>query len=160
MWESDDGKTFRWRLILLKTRISTVLKEWHGSPIGGHLGVMKTLQKVREHFYWNNARNDVEQCCRTCDPCAARKGPLPRSPDGNDNILVVMDYFTKWPEAYSIPDQEASTVAEVLVQHWISRFGVPLQLYSDQGRNFDSAVRKRLCEILAIDKTRTTALHS
>ncbi|GFY17219.1 methylcrotonoyl-CoA carboxylase subunit alpha, mitochondrial [Trichonephila clavipes] len=70
-----------------------------------------------------------------------------------------MDYFTKRPEAYPIPDQEASTVAEALVQHWISRFGVPLQLHSDQGRNFDSAVCKRLCEILAIDKTRTTALH-
>ncbi|GFV75368.1 retrovirus-related Pol polyprotein from transposon 412 [Trichonephila clavipes] len=60
---------------------------------------------------------------------------------------------------YPIPEQEASTVAEVLVQHWISRFGVPLQVHSDQGRNFDSAVCKRLCEILAIDKTRTTALH-
>ncbi|GFX59833.1 retrovirus-related Pol polyprotein from transposon 412 [Trichonephila clavipes] len=70
-----------------------------------------------------------------------------------------MEYFTKWPEAYPISDQEASTVAEVLVQHWISRFGVPLQLHSDQGRNFDSAVCKRLCEILANDKTRTTALH-
>ncbi|GFX29206.1 retrovirus-related Pol polyprotein from transposon 412 [Trichonephila clavipes] len=146
---------------------------------------MKTLQKVRECFYWNNVRSDVEKCCRICDPCAARKGPtertrgrlqlynvgvpferiafdilgqLPRSSDGNNNILVVMDYFTKWPEAYPIPDQEASTVAEVLVKHWISRFGVPLQLHSDQGRNFDSAVCKRLCEILSIDKTRTT-LH-
>ncbi|GFW87605.1 retrovirus-related Pol polyprotein from transposon 412 [Trichonephila clavipes] len=70
-----------------------------------------------------------------------------------------MDYFTKWPDAYPLPDQEASTVAEVLVQHWISRFGDPLQLHSDQGRNFDSAVCKILCEILTIDKTRTTALH-
>ncbi|GFV61211.1 retrovirus-related Pol polyprotein from transposon 412 [Trichonephila clavipes] len=78
-------------------------------------------------------------------------GPLPRSSDGNNNILVVMVYFTKWTEAYPIPDQEASTVGEVLVQHWISRFGVPLQLHSDQGRDFDSAVCKRLCEILAID---------
>ncbi|GFT72400.1 uncharacterized protein TNCV_3609422 [Trichonephila clavipes] len=67
--------------------------------------------------------------------------------------------FTKWHEAYPISDQEASTVAEVLVQHWISRFGIPLQLHSDQGRNFDSAVCKRFCEILAIDKTRTIALH-
>ncbi|GFX93540.1 retrovirus-related Pol polyprotein from transposon 412 [Trichonephila clavipes] len=70
-----------------------------------------------------------------------------------------MDYFTKWPEAYPIPDKEASTVEEVLVQHGISRFGVPLQWHSDQGRNFDSAVCKRLSEILAIDQTRTTTLH-
>ncbi|GFU33264.1 retrovirus-related Pol polyprotein from transposon 412 [Trichonephila clavipes] len=69
-----------------------------------------------------------------------------------------MDYFTKWHRAYPIPDQEASTVAEVVVQHWISRFGVPLQLHSDQGRNFDSAFCKSLCEILTIDQTRTTAL--
>ncbi|GFU16583.1 retrovirus-related Pol polyprotein from transposon 412 [Trichonephila clavipes] len=86
-------------------------------------------------------------------------GPIPRSSDGNNNILVVMDYFNKWPEAYPISDQEASTVEEVLIQHWISRFGVLLQLHINQGRNFDSAVCERLCEILAIDKTRTTALH-
>ncbi|GFU62527.1 retrovirus-related Pol polyprotein from transposon 17.6 [Trichonephila clavipes] len=143
-WESDDEKTFRWQLIHPKTRISTVLKEPHGSPTGGHFGVMKTVQKVRECFYWNNVRSDVEKCCLICDPCAARKdprkrtrgrlqlhnvgapferiafdilGPLPRSSDDNNNILVVMDYFTKWPETYPIPNQEASTVAEVLVQH-------------------------------------------
>ncbi|KAF8789439.1 Transposon Ty3-G Gag-Pol polyprotein like [Argiope bruennichi] len=152
-WESDDGKAFRWQLILPKARVSTVLKEFHGSPTGGHFGVTKTLQKVRERFYWNNVRNDVEKWCRTCDPCVARKGPgkrikgrlqlynvgvpferiafdilgpLPRSSDGNNNILVLMDYFTKWPEANPIPDQEAPTVAEILVQNRISRYGVPL----------------------------------
>ncbi|GFX74375.1 retrovirus-related Pol polyprotein from transposon 412 [Trichonephila clavipes] len=130
--KTDDGKPFRWQLIHPKTRVSTVLKELHSSSTGGHFGVMKTLQNVRL---------------------------VPRSSDGNNNILVVMDYFTKWPEAYPIPGQEASTVAEDLTQPWISRFGVPLQLHSDQGRNFDSAVYKRLCEILAIDKTRRTTLH-
>ncbi|GFX93633.1 retrovirus-related Pol polyprotein from transposon 412 [Trichonephila clavipes] len=143
---------------------------------------MKTLQKVHEHFYWNNVWSDVEKCCCTCDPCAARKGPrkrtrgrlqlynveasferiafdilgpLPRSSDGNNNILVVMDYFTKWPEAYPNSDQEVSTAAEVLSSILDLTIRVPLQLHSDQGRNFDSAVCKRLCEILAIDKTRT-----
>ncbi|GFW23590.1 retrovirus-related Pol polyprotein from transposon 17.6 [Trichonephila clavipes] len=166
------GHIISWQLILPKSRVSTVLKELHGSPTGGHFGVIKTLQKVRDRFYWNNVRSDVEKCCNTCDPCAARKGPrkrtrgslqlynvgapferiafdilgpLPRSSDGNNNILVVMDYFTKWPVAYPIPDQEASTVAEGLVQHWISRFGVPLQLHSDLWRNFDSSVCKRDC---------------
>ncbi|GFS80479.1 retrovirus-related Pol polyprotein from transposon 412 [Trichonephila clavipes] len=70
-----------------------------------------------------------------------------------------MDYFTKWPEVYPIPDQEAPTVAEAVVQHWISRYGVPLQLHSDQGRNFVSVVLKGVCELLGIDKTKTTPLH-
>ncbi|GFT06663.1 retrovirus-related Pol polyprotein from transposon 412 [Trichonephila clavipes] len=74
-WKSDDGKTFRWQLILPKTRNSTVPKELHGSPTGGHFDVMKTLQKVRERFYSNNVRSDVKKCCRTCDQCDARKGP-------------------------------------------------------------------------------------
>jgi len=70
-----------------------------------------------------------------------------------------MDYFSKWPEAYSIPDQEATTVAEVLVQNWISRFGVPLQIHSDQGTNFNSAVFTGICDLLGMEKTRTTPLH-
>ncbi|XP_055950844.1 uncharacterized protein K02A2.6-like [Argiope bruennichi] len=149
-WESDDGKAFRWQLILPKTRVSTVLKELHGSPTGGHFGPGKHI-KGRLQLY--NVGAPFERIAFDI------LGPLPRSLDGNNNILVFMNYFTKWPEAYPIPDQEAPTVAEILVQNCISRYGVTLQLLSDQGRNFDSAVCRRLCEILGIDKTRTTALH-
>ncbi|GFW76233.1 retrovirus-related Pol polyprotein from transposon 412 [Trichonephila clavipes] len=184
-FESEDGKTFRWQLVLPRSRIPEVLKELHGSPTGGHFGVMKTLHRVRERFCWGKV-TDVEQWCKSCDACSARKGPkirsrgklhrynvgapferiafdilgpLPRTASGNKYLLVVMDYFTKWPEVYPIPDQEAPTVAEAVVQHWISRYGVPLQLHSDQGRNFVSAVLKGVCELLGIDKTKTTPLH-
>ncbi|GFW27444.1 hypothetical protein TNCV_162891 [Trichonephila clavipes] len=158
-FESEDGKTFRWQLVLPRSRIPEVLKELHGSPTGGHFGVMKTLHRVRERFFWGKVRADVEQWCKSCDACSARKGPkirsrgklhrynvgapferiafdilgpLPRTASGNKYLLVVIDYFTKWPEVYPIPDQEAPTVAEAVVQHWISRYGVPLQLHSDQ----------------------------
>ncbi|GBM74575.1 hypothetical protein AVEN_151027-1 [Araneus ventricosus] len=70
-----------------------------------------------------------------------------------------MDYFTKWPEAIPIPDQEASTVAEELVRTWISRYGVPTILYSDQGTHFNSALFTELWKLLGILKTRATALH-
>ncbi|GFW09580.1 retrovirus-related Pol polyprotein from transposon 412 [Trichonephila clavipes] len=185
-FESEDGKTFRWQLVLPRSRIPEVLKELHDSPTGGHFGVMKTLHRVRERFFWGKVRADVEQWCKSCDACSARKGPkirsrgklhrynvgapferiafdilgpLPRTASGNKYLLVVIDYFTKWPEVYPIPDQEAPTVAEAVVQHWISRYGVPLQLHSDQGRNFVSAVLKGVCELLGIDKTKTTPLH-
>ncbi|UYV67829.1 K02A2.6-like [Cordylochernes scorpioides] len=55
---------------------------------------------------------------------------------------VAMDYFTKWPEAYAIPNQEATTVAKVLMDNLICRFGVPLELHSDQGRNFEAGVER------------------
>jgi transposase InsO family protein len=70
-----------------------------------------------------------------------------------------MDYFSKWPEVYALPNQEATTVADVLVEQWVSRFGVPMELHSDQGRNFESHVFREVCKLLGIHKTRTTPLH-
>ncbi|GBL74328.1 hypothetical protein AVEN_76115-1 [Araneus ventricosus] len=70
-----------------------------------------------------------------------------------------MDYFTKWPEAIPIPDQEASTVAEELARAWISSYGVPMKLHSNQGTDFNSSLFTELCKLLGILKTRTTALH-
>ena len=86
-------------------------------------------------------------------------GPLPTSTQGNKYVLIATDYFTKWPEAYPIPNQEAVTVARCLVNQFFSRFGVLLELHSDQGRNFESALFQKLCQFLGVRKTRTMPLH-
>ncbi|GBM95150.1 Transposon Ty3-G Gag-Pol polyprotein, partial [Araneus ventricosus] len=78
-WESDDGSSSRWQLILPKSRIQEVLRETHDSASGGHFGVMKTLSKTRERFYWDRLRVDVEKWCRECHACGARKGPKTRT---------------------------------------------------------------------------------
>uniref|UniRef100_A0A672I094 Gypsy retrotransposon integrase-like protein 1 n=1 Tax=Salarias fasciatus TaxID=181472 RepID=A0A672I094_SALFA len=149
-------------------------------------GVTKTLKRLRQRFYWGRQKRDVEDFCHRCDPCVARKGPTgrsqaplqqfpvgcpmdrvgiditgpyPLSDDGNRYVLSVIDYFTKWPEAYAIPNQEAETVADALVEGMISRFGVMASLHSDQGTNFESRVFAAVCERLGIHKTRTTPLH-
>ena len=72
---------------------------------------------------------------------------------------MVADYFTKWTEVYAIPNQKAVTVATKVVDEFMATFGVPLQINSDQGRNFVSAVFKEICNLLGIKKTRTTPLH-
>ena len=86
-------------------------------------------------------------------------GPLPITTQGNRYICVVMDYFTKWPEAYALPNHEAETVAEVLVDQFFTRFGVPGELHSDQGREFESQVFQECCQLLGLRKTRTTPLR-
>ena len=133
----------------------------HEGVTGGHLGQEKTLSKLKERFYWPGHYNDVRDWCKTCVACSKRKsppttqkaplqtitagyptqvmavdllGPLPESENGNSYVMVVGDYYTRWMEALAIPNQEASTVAEKLVNEVFLRFSPPEQLHSDQGR--------------------------
>ena len=78
---------------------------------------------------------------------------------GNRYILVVSDYFTKWVEAYSLPNHTAQTVADVLVIQFFYRYGVPTQIHSDQVPEFESKLMKELCTLLDCVKTRTTPYH-
>ncbi|GBL98740.1 hypothetical protein AVEN_202186-1 [Araneus ventricosus] len=72
-WENDDGSPCQWQLILPRSRIQEVLQETHDSSSGGHFGIMKTLRRIRERFYWDRLRADVEKWCRECQICRARK---------------------------------------------------------------------------------------
>ena len=185
-WESDNGKTIRWRLVMPEDHRKEVMSELHGGQLSGHLGVRKTEAKVRLRYYWPGIAADIRSFVRCCDVCARRKspakkgraplqqyrvgvpmervaldllGPLPKSDSGNRWILVVGDYCTKWMEAYPLPDATATTVALKLVNEFICRFGVPQELHSDRGTNFESEVFGEVCRLLGISKTRTTAYN-
>ena len=55
-----------------------------------------------------------------------------------------MDYFSTWPKAYALPNQEAVAVTDVLVSQFFTRFGVPGVLHSNQGQNFESSMFKEV----------------
>ena len=80
-------------------------------------------------------------------------------PPGPPYVLVVGDYFTKWVEAYPMPNMEAGTVAELFVSCFVCHFGVPDVLHTNQGRDFESALLKEVCQLLGVVKTRTTPYH-
>ena len=83
-------------------------------------------------------------------------GPLPLTPWGNCYILLVTDHFTKWVEIFAVPDQTASTCADVILNEVIARFGCPLSLHSDQGKNYESKILAELCQLLEVHKTHTS----
>ena len=185
-WESADAKVMRRQLILPRSIIPEVVKELHAGSTSGHFGFAKCLGRTRLKYYWVGMAADFRSALRECNDCARRKtsgrtrraplqqrisgspmerialdilGPLPESRKGNKYILVVGDYFTKWMEAYAVPDERAETVAEKLVVEFLCRFGVPRQIHSDQGRNFESDVFKEVCRLMGVDKTRTTSYN-
>ncbi|KAK4309250.1 hypothetical protein Pmani_007956 [Petrolisthes manimaculis] len=186
-WVSTgESSTGMWLVVVPRALRAELLQEVHAGLTSGHQGVKKTLSRLRRRFYWIGMRKDVEEWCRACDVCSAKKGParrtraplqlyqvgapmervavdiagpFPLTSRGNRFICVIMDYFTKWPEAYALPNHEAGTVAEVLVDQFFTRFGVPRELHSDQGREFESRVFHECCELLGIHKTRTTPLR-
>ena len=164
----------------------TILNCCHDIKTSGHLGVSKTISRVKQKFYWPGLQSDVRSYIAGCEACSKRKGPipikrapmqivrsgypmeriaidilgeLPQTAKGNKYILVVSDYFTKWTEALPLPNIEACTVAKILVDEILCRFGIPQKIHSDQGRQFESNLFREMCKLLGIDKTRTTPYH-
>jgi len=185
-WEAPNLKSHVFQILVPRGRVKRVLEEAHDSFSGGHFGVNKTLDRIRKRFYWSTCKQDVEDWCRTCLVCVAKKGPsekgrselqiynagtpferlqmdilgpFPISNLGNRYLLVISDCFTKWVEAFPVRNFRARTIAEILVNQVISRFGIPLEVHTDQGRNFDSRLFLELTLLLGIKKTRTTPLH-
>ena len=186
IFEDAAREKSHYQLVVPKGLRDSVLRELHEGTVGGHLGQEKTLEKLKERFYWPGHWTDVYNWCRTCGTCAMRKspspksraplqpvrtgypmqmvatdilGPLPSTPNGNAYLLVATDHFTKWVEAYPIHNQEAPTIANKLVQEMFFRFGIPEQLHSDQGRQFQSILLAEVCKLLEIHKSRTTPYH-
>ena len=173
-------------LVLPQSLISNVIKNLHCSPSGGHMGVTRTVLRAKHRFFWPNMQETVQNFIQVCPECSKSKpntlqnrapmqpipvgepfvfwaldymGPLKETSKGNRHILVLMDHFTKWCEAFPTKDQKASTVASTLVSRVFSRFGPPTILHSDQGRNFDSLLMHEIYNQMGIKKTRTTAYH-
>lgn len=184
-YTTDGDHEFKLQLLVPEHYRKTVFKHFHDNPTGGHLGPDKMLSTIQQSFYWPAMKKSITQYCQECDKCAARKpskqaraplgqylvgepmervaidilGPLPITENGNRYILVLCDCFSKWTEAYALPNQESSTITRTIVNEFICRFGTPLQIHSDQGRSFEAKLFTDLCDFLKIDKTRSTSHH-
>lgn len=170
-------------LILPQTLHETAIALHHDLPSSGHQGIQRTKERMREKFAWYGLSKDVANYVSGCATCNQNKkssrlgkrsmmeyqagapmervhvdflGPLPRTAQGNEYVLMVVDQFSKWVECIPLPSQSAGDTARALVNGFFSRFGTPFQVFSDQGRNFDSKLFGELCKLLQIHKTRTT----
>ncbi|KFD69854.1 hypothetical protein M514_17976 [Trichuris suis] len=150
-----------------------------------HPGTRATSRLLRERFVWPSIKKDCATWTRECLTCQKAKihryvrsplanfpvpaerfshvhidivGPLPPA-QGHSYILTCIDRCTRWPEAMPIEDASAETIAFAFLQGWVSRFGVPRTITTDQGRQFESSLFNSLTQFLGIRRTRTTAYN-
>jgi len=71
---------------------------------------------------------------------------MPTTVRGNNWILVLTDHFTQWADALATPDASAAMVAKALDQQVFCYFGLPEQIHSDQGTQFQSQLMSDLCK--------------
>ena len=81
---------------------------------------------------------------------------LEKASNGQENVLVMTDVFTKFTVAVPTKDQKATTTARALVREWFLKYGVPVCVHSDQGRNFLSSLMNELYRSYQITKSQTT----
>ena len=172
-----------YQTVLPRTLRASVLHHLHDLRVVGHLGIQRTISRVKQRFYWPGLALDVARWCAKCPECAGRKGkpppkrtPLTQLPTGapfdrigmdildthkttakgHRYVLVISDYFSKYTDAYPLRRHTAKAVADVLMTRWIVYHGVPKAIHTDQGAEFESSLVHRLTQLLGARKTRTT----
>ena len=162
------------RLLIPHSKREEILYLCHDIPSSGHQGIQRSKEKLKLSFYWWRMVADMKKYVLTCDVCSRNKrgplpnrarlksyqagspmekvhldflGPLPRTENGNEYILMLVDSFTKWVECIPLPSQTAEVTARAAINDFFSRFGYPYEIFTDQGRNFESELFRKICEI-------------
>lgn len=127
--------------------------------------------------------NDIEKWIKQCSLCQTKRsiklqgeytpiivnepwelvgmdliGKLSMTSAGNQYICVLIDYFTKWVEAYPLTSKTAEEVTACIVKVFY-RFGAPKRILTDQGREFVNKMNKEVCQLFGIQRSLCSPYH-
>jgi transposase InsO family protein len=174
------------KLVVPAAAVPMVFSYFHDSPLGGHLGVRKIINKIRDQFIWKGMDKDIRARVRACNTCALSKpaqntqlgllasevaqrpmqkifidyvGKFPRSKAGHTAILVCVDAFSKY--VWLIPVRQATTSATIkaLKERIFASFSVPEVVVSDNAQCFTSREFKQFCFELGVKHVTTSPYY-
>lgn len=151
---------------------SMIMYYFHDGSLGVHLGMNKTLKRIKQQFFWPMMDRDVKRHIRVCETCKRSKlslksnvglhsadvserplqrlfldfmGPIVRSKSGNTVILSVCDGFSKFIWLFPMRKISAKGVVEKLQIHLFGCFGIPETMVTDNASVFRSKVFRDMC---------------
>lgn len=182
--ENDNDET-AWKMVIPEKLKRATLEYFHDASPSGHLGINKTLHRLRQYVTWTRMRKDVYNYVIGCDACQKAKssnlkapgllysnerrdpwtdisidfiGPFPASSKQNKYVLVVTDHYTRWVEAFPMRKATTEKVIEYLTQVFL-RFGFPRTLLSDNATVFTSKLMIDWCDGMNIYLKHTIPYH-
>lgn len=174
----------RTQLVLPERYKTIVLKELHDEM--GHQGIDRTTSLIRDRFFWPYMQKDIEHyVARTCSclkqktPCKETRAPLTsivttqpfelvsidflhldKCRGGYEYILVIVDHFTRFAQAYATTSKSAKTVADRIFNDYALKFGLPTRIHHDQGGEFENQLFAQLQKNCGVLGSRTTPYHA
>jgi hypothetical protein len=174
------------KLIVPQAAQQMVFAYFHESSLGGHLGVNKTLSKIRQQFTWKDINRDIRTKVKGCHTCSLSKpaqntrlgllnsevakrpmeklfidfvGGFPRSKFGNRVILVCVDAFTKFVWLFPMREETSKATIKVLKTQIFATFSVPESIVSDNAQCFKSREFRQFCFELGIRHITTSPYY-
>ena len=175
----------KYQMVVPSSLRERLMQQLHCSEYGGHLGSQKILSVAERRYWWAGMAKDIGSFCRGCPKCEIMKhssrnykvemkpiavkspfyrvgmdilGPFPDSNRKNKYVVILCDYFTKWPEAYCTENQQAPTIRRC-VEDFIGRYGAMSELHTDKGPQMTAKIMKAATNGLGIRLVFSTPHH-
>ena len=177
-----------YQILIPKQLVNEVLRSLHGE-FGKHPGNTKRKVAYRQKYYYPRMAQLIREWVMSCEkgireltinpqltrpPLQNPNEPINAPEDamqidlvpglppsgGYENIVTAMDVFPRYLFAYPTSNQDATTIAKVIINIMTKHAYLPTTLISDKGTAFTSHVIKEVAGVLGITLKHATTKHA